>query len=242
VSGTLVDEIAATAWSVVIAVGPLAVLFLFFQLFLLKLPREQVAEILTGTMLAAAGLFLFLLGIGIGFLPFGRIIGADLAALHQPWLFAIAGLLVGFLTTLGEPAVRVLADQVEDASNGSIHKSLVLYTICIGVALAVGLGVIRINYAIPVLYLLAPGYVLVIGLMWLSDKDFVGIAVDASGVATGPLANSFLLAFALGASAAMENQDPIVHGFGLVALIALAPIVTLVMLGVLVRLRTRKEG
>jgi Protein of unknown function (DUF1538) len=241
VSGALVDETAAAAWSVVIAVVPLAALFLAFQLFLLKLPRDHLGIILTGAMVAAVGLFLFLLGIGIGFLPFGRAIGAALATLDQPWLFVIVGLLLGYLTTWGEPAVRVLADQVEHASQGSIHKPLVLYAICTGVALMVGLGVLRLSYDIPLLYLLAPGYMLAIGLMWLSDKDFVGIAVDASGVATGPLANSFLLAFALGASAAMGSREPIVDGFGMVALIALAPIPPVMLLGVLVRLRNRAK-
>jgi hypothetical protein len=187
------------------------------------LPRQQVTDILVGSLIAAIGLFLFLLGIGIGFLPFGRATGAALAGLQQPWLFAIVELVLGILTTWGEPSVRVLADQVEDASNGSIDKSLVLYAICSGVALMVGLGVLRISYGIPLLYLLAPGYLLAIGLMWLRDPDFVGIAVDASGVATGPLANSFLLAFALGASAAIAGREPIVHGLGMVALIALAP-------------------
>jgi Protein of unknown function (DUF1538) len=172
VSGALVDEIAAAAWSVVIAVAPLGALFLAFQLFLLKLPRDHVGIIVTGAMVAAVGLFLFLLGIGIGFLPFGRAIGAALATLDQPWLFVIVGLLLGYLTTWGEPAVRVLADQVEHASQGSIHKSLVLYAICIGVALMVGLGVVRISYDIPLLYLLAPGYMLAIGLMWLSASPW----------------------------------------------------------------------
>ena len=240
-SGTLVDEITATAWSVVIAVAPLGALFLVFQLFLLKLPRQHLTDILVGTLIAAIGLFLFLLGIGIGFLPFGRAIGATLASLQQPWLFVIVGLLLGYLTTWGEPSVRVLADQVEAASQGSIDKSLVLYAICTGVALMVGLGALRISYDIPLLYLLVPGYLLAIGLMWLSDQDFVGIAVDASGVATGPLANSFLLAFALGAAAAMGGREPIVHGLGMVALIALAPIVPVMLLGVLVRLRDRAK-
>lgn len=240
-SGTLVNEITATAWSVVIAVAPLGALFLLFQVFLLKLPRQQVTDILVGSLIAAVGLFLFLLGIGIGFLPFGRAIGATLAALQQPWLFATVGLVLGFLTTWGEPSVRVLADQVEEASQGSIDKSLVLYAICSGVALMVGLGVLRISYDIPLLYLLAPGYLLAIGLMWLSDPDFVGIAADASGVATGPLANSFLLAFALGAAAAIAGREPIVHGLGMVALIALAPIIPLMLLGVLVRLRDRAK-
>lgn len=233
-------EIADTFWSVATAVLPLAVLFLVFQVFLLKLPRKQVTEILTGTAIAAVGLFLFLLGIGIGFLPFGRAMGEALGAMDKPWLFAFVGLFLGFLTTWGEPAVRVLADQVEDASNGSIHRLMVLHAICIGVALWVGLGLLRISFGIPLLYLLVPGYLLVVGLMWFSDKDFVAIAVDAGGVATGPLANSFLLALALGASASMGGQEPTLHGFGLVALIALAPIISVMMLGMVIRLKTRK--
>lgn len=238
---TWVNEIAATAWSVTFAIVPLAVLFLIFQIFLLRLPRRQVADILKGTAIAAVGLFLFLLGIGIGFLPFGRAVGEALAKLDQTWLFVLFGLLLGFLTTWGEPAVRILADQVEDASNGSIRGRLVLFAICIGVALWVGLGMLRIAYGIPLQYLIVPGYLLVIVLMRLSEKDFVAIAVDAGGVATGPLANTFLLALALGASAAMGDQDPIVHGFGFVALIALAPIISVMVLGLLVRLITRAQ-
>ncbi|MGE3150936.1 MAG: DUF1538 domain-containing protein [Pseudorhodoplanes sp.] len=236
-----IEEISGTAWSVTVAIVPLVVLFLIFQIFLLRLPLRQVADILKGTAIAAVGLFLFLLGIGIGFLPFGRAIGEALGALEQVWLFALIGLLLGFFTTWGEPAVRILADQVESASNGSIRGTLVLYAVCVGVALWVGLGALRIAYGIPLLYLVVPGYVLVIGLMRFSERDFVAIAVDAGGVATGPLANTFLLALALGASAAMGDQNPIVQGLGFVALIALAPIMSVMMLGVLVRLRTRAQ-
>ncbi len=238
---TWTAEIAATAWSVIFAIAPLVVLFLLFQFFLLRLPKRQVADILRGTAIAAVGLFLFLLGVGIGFLPFGRAIGEAFGALEQTWFIILAGSLLGFLTTWGEPAVRILANQVEEASNGSIHGTLVLYSVCIGVALWVGLGMLRIAYGIPLLYLIVPGYLLVIFLMRLSDRDFVAIAVDAGGVATGPLANTFLLALALGTSAAMGDQDPIIHGFGFVALIAVAPIISVMILGLLVRLKTREQ-
>jgi uncharacterized protein DUF1538 len=238
---TWTAEIAATAWSVIFAIAPLVVLFLLFQVFLLRLPKRQVADILRGTAIAAVGLFLFLLGVGVGFLPFGRVIGEAFGALEQTWFVILAGALLGFLTTWGEPAVRILANQVEEASNGSIHGTLVLYSVCIGVALSVGLGMFRIAYGIPLLYLIVPGYLLVIGLMRLSDGDFVAIAVDAGGVATGPLANTFLLALALGASAAMGDQNPIIHGFGFVALIAVAPIISVMVLGLLVRLKTREQ-
>src|SRR5690606_8713036 len=129
---------------------------------------------------------------------FGRAVGAALGALNGSWLLIAVGALLGFVTAWGEPAVRILADQVEEASNGSIRSSVVLHTICIGVAVWVGIGMLRISYDLSLLHLLLPGYGLAILLLWLSDKDFVGIAADAGGVATGPLANSFLLALALG--------------------------------------------
>ncbi len=238
---TLLEETGSIAWSVMMAVLPLAALFMVFQIFVLGLPRRDVRNILIGTLLAAAGLFLFLLGVTISFIPFGRAVGEALGALSQKWLLLPAGLLLGFVTTWGEPAVRILADQVEEASNGSISRALVLYAICIGVAVSGGLGLLRVGYEIPLLYLLVPGYVLVIAVLWFSDRRFVAIAADAGGVATGPLANTFLLALALGVSSSMGNQDPILHGLGLVALVALAPILSVLILGLLLRRKERHQ-
>ena len=234
-------ELGGLAWSVALAVLPLAALFLLFQLLFLKLPRREVSRILTGTLMASAGLFLFLVGVGIGFLPFGRAIGEAAGALPQKWLLVPFGIVLGFVTTWGEPAVRILADQVEEASTGSIRRSLVLWTVCVGVALAVGLGMLRIGYGIPLLYLLVPGYGLVVAIVGLSERRFVSIAIDAGGVATGPLANTFLLALAFGASAAVGAQNPLVQGLGLVALIALAPLISVMMLGLVVRWKERRK-
>lgn len=234
-------EIGRLAGSVALAVMPLAALFLAFQALFLKLPVREVSRILTGTLMASAGLFLFLMGVSIGFLPFGRAIGEAIGSFEQKWLLAPFGMVLGFVTTWGEPAVRILADQVEDASSGSIRKTLVVWATCVGVAVAAGLGMLRIGYGIPLLYLLVPGYGFVIAIMRWSDKNFVSIAVDASGVATGPLANTFLLALAFGASSAVGAREPLVQGLGLVALIALAPLVSVMALGMLVRGKARKE-
>ncbi|MCC6170755.1 MAG: DUF1538 domain-containing protein [Gammaproteobacteria bacterium] len=236
-----IEEIVTIGRGVTIAVTPLVLLFLLFQVFLLRLPLKQVADVLKGVLIAAAGLFLFLVGVGIAFLPFGRAVGEALGALEHSWLFAAIGVLLGFLTAWGEPAVRVLADQVEDASNGSIRSTMVLLAICMGVAVWVGIGMLRISHGIPLLWLLVPGYGLVLLLMGFSSREFVAIAADAGGVATGPLANSFLLALALGASSSAGGQDPILDGFGLVSLIALAPIMSVMALGLLVELKMRKR-
>lgn len=238
----VLEGFGATVLSVVAAVLPLVLLFVVFQILMLRLPRRPVVDILKGTLLASAGLLLFLQGVHIGFLPFGRALGEALGTLSHRWLLMPLGFLLGFLTAWGEPSVRILADQVEDASSGSIRHSTVLYAICTGVALIMSLGMLRIVFDIPLLYILVPGYLLVIVIIWFSDKEFLSIAVDAGGVATGPMANTFLLALALGISASMGDQNPIVHGLGLVALIALAPIISVMTLGFILNIKKyRKE-
>lgn len=228
-----------TAWSVVVAVLPLLLFFLVVQVLFLQLPVKEVSRILAGAAIASLGLFLFLLGVGIAFLPFGRVAGEALGALPQKWPMVAGGMLLGFVTARAEPAVGILAAEVEKATGGSIRRPLVLGAICAGVALLVAAGMARIAADIPLLYLLLPGYGAVVALMAFSTNEFVAVAVDAGGVATGPLTNSFLLAFALGASSAMGGRDPLMQGLGLVALIALAPILSIMALGVLVR---RKEN
>lgn len=236
---SFVDELYRTARGVALALLPLGGLFAVFQLVFLKLPRPEITRIVVGTLIAAVGLFLFLLGASVAFMPFGRLIGETFGALSsQVWMPLIFGAVLGFVTTWGEPAVRILAEQVEQASSGAIRQGVVLVAVCIGVAAAVAIGVVRIVFDVPLVWILVPGYALAIALLWISDRRFVAIAVDSGGVATGPLANTFLLALALGIAAVMPNRDPLVHGLGLVALIALAPIISVMLLGLVVRLKT----
>ncbi len=238
---SVLADFHTTVISVIAAVLPLVLLFVIFQVLMLRLPRRSVVNILKGTLLASFGLLLFLQGVHIGFLPFGRAIGEALGTLPHRWLLMPFGFFLGFLTAWSEPSVRILADQVEEASSGSIRQSTVIYAICVGVALIVGLGLLRIGYDIPLLYILIPGYLLVMVIIWFSDKEFVSIAVDAGGVATGPMANTFLLALALGVSSSMHGQDPIIHGLGLVALIALAPIISVMALGFILNIKKHRK-
>jgi nitrogen regulatory protein PII len=186
----MLELAAATAWSVAVAVAPLLLLFLVFQVLFLGLPVKEVSRILVGTLVAGAGLFLFLLGVSIAFLPFGKLIGEAVATLPSSWMVASFGAVLGFVTAWGEPAVRVLANEVEEASGGAIRGSMVLLAICVGVAASVAAGMLRIIHGIPLLWFVLPGYGLALAALWLSDRDFVAIAFDSGGVATGPLANS----------------------------------------------------
>lgn len=236
----MIEILFDTAGSVLVAVTPLIVLFLLFQALFLDLPVVEVKRVLSGTLVAALGLFLFLLGVGFGFLPYGRAIGEALGA-ASGWVLVLFGLFLGFLTTWGEPAVRILADQVEEASAGSIRRTVVIVAMSLGVAVAVAAGMLRITHGIPLSYFVVPGYLFVLAVMWLTEDEYVGIAIDAGGVATGPLANTFLLALALGAASTMEGNSPLLQGLGMVTLIALSPVITLMALGCLVRWKIRRK-
>jgi hypothetical protein len=234
---TIFNTVISTAVSVVEAVLPILAILAIFQALFLKLPRSYFINLLKGTLISALGLLLFLLGVQIGFLPYGQAIGQALGNFTHKWMVIPFGFLLGFITTWSEPSVRILCNQVEEASVGSIRKQTVLYAICIGVALFVALGMARVVYSIPLLYILIPGYSLAIIMLWFPKKEFVGIAFDAGGVATGPMANTFLLGIGLGLASVSNSENMLVYGLGLVALIALAPIISVMALGLIIRIR-----
>ncbi|NLA27451.1 MAG: DUF1538 domain-containing protein [Firmicutes bacterium] len=214
------------------AVLPLLVLLLLFRP-LLKLPRSLIKNTLKGLLIAFLGLILFLQGIKAGFLPIGREIGAALGSSSFAWSLIPVGLLLGFAATFAEPAVRILSSQVEKSSSGYIPSKLILYTLSISVALVTALGMIKLLYGFPIYYLVVPGYILALVMLKFSQPAFIGIAFDSAGVATGPIAVTLIMAVAVGAAAELEGRDPVLDGFGIIALIALAPILLVLILGII---------
>lgn len=226
---------------VVQAIIPLVIFFLIFQAAYLRYPNKYVVRLLAGMALTAVGLVLFLAGVFVGFLPAGQEIGRFFGSFEEKWMLISLGILLGFLATYAEPAVRILCYQVEKASTGYIKSQLMLYTLSIGVAVLVGVGMVRISYGIPLMHIIIPGYALAIFLLFVTDRDFIGISFDAGGVATGPMAVTFLMSVAVGAASMIEGRDPLIDGFGLIALIALAPIIFVMSLGVIIRLKRGGE-
>ncbi|MCL2150151.1 MAG: DUF1538 domain-containing protein [Dehalococcoidia bacterium] len=234
------NNLGDTALSVIQAVLPLLLILVLFQVLFLKLPASYVVNLLKGTAISAVGLLLFLQGINTGFLPYGQAIGQAMSSLAYRWLMIPFGLIIGFLTAWSEPAVRILCDQVEQASSGAIRKMVVLIAICLGVAIFVAVAMARMVYDIPLLYILIPGYALAIIMFWLTQKEFLAIAVDAGGVATGPITNTFLLSLGLGLSSASSDQNLATSGLGIIALVTLAPIISVMALGIVVRIKHRQ--
>jgi hypothetical protein len=232
--------LGSSAIEVVQTLAPLALLFVIFQITLLHQQRRTVIRMIQGLIYAGVGLVLFLVGVNGAFMPVGRLLGASIGASSHLWVLIPIGLFLGAVVVLAEPAVWVLTDQVRDVSGGSINRSMVLVFFSIGVSIAVGLAMLRVVSGLPLALFLIPGYAIAMLLMFLSPPLFTAIAFDSGGVASGPMSSSFLLAFTLGASAA-AGGDPFSDAFGIVALIAMTPLITIQLLGIIYKRRSTNE-
>ncbi|MBC2397436.1 DUF1538 domain-containing protein [Clostridium tetanomorphum] len=225
------------------AILPLLVILLVLQKVTFKLSKRDLRKLLTGFGFSFVGLFIFFLGVNAGFMDVGTSIGNNLVLLDNKAYIIIIGFILGVVTILAEPAVYVLTHQIEDITSGYVKRKVVLVPLAIGVGLAVALSVIRVLVLeINLWHYLLPGYFICILLMFFTPKLFVGIAFDAGGVATGPMTATFILAFIQGAANAFEGADLMVDGFGMIAMVAMTPILTLEALGLVFALKSKTKG
>lgn len=217
---------------IAVSLLPITVFFGLFQMFSLKLEKKTLSKILIGLVYTYIGLVLFLTGANVGFIPAGNALGTVLAALPYSWILIPLGMLIGYFIVKAEPAVYVLMKQVEELTDGAISGKAMQISLSIGVAVSVGLSMIRVLTGISVLWFLIPGYVIALGLTFLVPKIFTAIAFDSGGVASGPMTATFLLPLAQGACIAMGG-DVVRDAFGVVAMVAMTPLITIQILGVL---------
>lgn len=238
----LFDDIQGTLWQVFVALLPLIIVFVLFQTFTLKLPKRKVIAIFKGMFLVFLGLTLFLQGVHVGFFEAGEVLGKNIAMKEFNWILVPIGFLLGFASTMAEPAIRILNSEVEKVSGGHISKNIMLYTICIGVSVSVALSMLKIIYGIPLWLFLLPGYIIALILTKYVSKEFVAIAFDSGGVATGPMIVTFVMSMAVGVATKLPDRDPLLDGFGLVSLVALTPILAILVLGFLYDRKEKEDG
>ena len=230
------------AKEVAIALAPIVAFFFLFNAFYIKMPKKPLISISVGLLFTYLGLLLFLTGVNVGFMPVGNYIGKMIGSQEFNWILLPIAMLIGYFIVKAEPAVHVLNKQVEDLTAGSIPARAMELSLSIGVASSLGLAMIRVLTGISVMYFLIPGYVLALGLSFFAPKIFTSIAFDSGGVASGPMTATFLLPFAMGACEAIGGPERIVSdAFGVVAMVAMTPLITIQLLGVEYKFRTRKE-
>ncbi|MCM3719502.1 DUF1538 domain-containing protein [Fictibacillus phosphorivorans] len=228
---------------IAIALLPIVITFLVFQFLSFKMSNKKVKKILMGVLLTFIGLVLFLVGVNAGFMDVGNEIGHSIASHDNKAYVIVIAFVLGLVTILAEPAVHVLTHQIEDVTSGYVKRKAVLATLSIGVGLAITLSIIRI--LVPNLQLwhyLLPGYIIALALSYIVPKLFVGIGFDSGGVASGPMTATFILAFVQGAAEAVEGADVLKDGFGMIAMVAMTPIIALQVLGLIFKLKSKKGG
>ena len=226
-------------YEIAMALLPIILIFLFFQITLLKLPKQQVKRMLLGFLYTFIGLVIFMTGVNGGFSPVGQSLGMALGALGAKVLIPV-GLVLGAVVVCAEPAVWVLTEQVEQLSGGHIRRPIMLAALSISIALAVVMGMTRVVTGLSIWYFLLPGYTLALLLTRFCPPLFTAIAFDSGGVASGPMSTTFVLSLTLGAAMACGG-NPATDAFGMVAMIAMAPLVTIQILGLIFKYKESKK-
>ena len=226
----------------VFALGlPLYAVFLIFQLMTRRYHKRQIKRIAVGFAYTYIGLVLFLCGANVGFTPVGAYLGKELAGVSFHWALIPIGMLIGYYIVKAEPAIQVLNHQVETVTNGAISVKMMNRCMSIGVAVSVGLAMLRVLAGIPIHWFVIPGYIIALLLSRFVPDIFIGIAFDSGGVASGPMTSTFLLPLSIGACEAVGG-NLMTDAFGVVALVALTPLIAIQLMGVVYKLKTGKRA
>lgn len=223
---------------IAIALLPVIVFFLIFQILVLKLTKRKLFKITAGLIYTYIGLVLFLTGVNVGFMPAGNYLGQILAGLDAPWVLIPIAMVMGFFIVKAEPAVYVLNKQVEEITDGAISAKAMGMGLSIGVAVSLGIAMIRVLTGISILWFLIPGYTIALGISFFVPKIYTAIAFDSGGVASGPMTAAFLLPLAQGACVALGGNI-VTDAFGVVAMVAMTPLITIQVMGLYARITSR---
>ncbi len=216
---------------VALALGMIVACFIVCQIAFLRLPKRRLLRIAVGVIFTYIGLVIFLTGVEVGFMPIGYKLGTAMAATNKVVL-VVFGLVTGVLVVLAEPAIHVLNAQVETITGGLVSKKSMMLGLCIGVGSAIALSMIRIIFDFSLVYYVIPGYFISLALSLFVPPVYTAIAFDSGGVASGPMTSGFILPLATGVCVALQGEAAVMaDAFGVVALVAMAPLITIQLLG-----------
>lgn len=238
--GQFLHAIPTYGKEVFVAVFPIIIVFFVFQSVSRRFHRHQLMKMGVGFVYTYLGLVLFLTGANVGFMPAGRLLGASIVETDYKYLLVPIGMIMGYFIVLAEPAVHSLKKQVVEVTNGAISQKSVGYALSIGVAASVGISMLRVLTEAPVLPFLIIGYMVSLGISFFVPPIYTGIAFDSGGVASGPMTTTFILPFAVGACE-MLGGNIMTDAFGIVAMIAIAPLISIQILGLSSNIRKRRR-
>ena len=228
-------------WEMAVALAPIVVIFLIFQFVAIKMPFRNFMKVVVGILYTLGGLTLFLTGVNVGFASLGAILGQFMVANSAlRYLLIPLGAIMGWFIIAAEPAVYVLEKQIEEVSAGAIPGKAIKISLSIAIALAMALTMLRVLTGMSLMWFLVPGYTIALLLSFFVPDIYTAIAFDSGGVASGPMTATFMLQFVIGASAALGG-NVLRDAFGVVALVAMMPLISIQVVGVLFRKKRDEE-
>ena len=225
--------------------SPIVVVISVFQLAILRQPFPELLEVLMGVALVIIGLMLFVQGLEMGLFPIGEALAIAFARKGSLAWLLIFGFGLGFSTTVAEPALIAITQEAAIvaaqgdiiASGGKAQVSYALglrLTVAVSVGLAIAIGIIRTLRGWPVHYLIITGYVIVVLMTLIAPEEIVGIAYDSGGVTTSTVTVPLVTALGVGLASSIRRRNPMVDGFGMIALASLFPIIFVMGFGMIV--------
>ena len=224
-----------------ISIFPIILFFGIFLLIFKGMSKRKLIRIGIGLVYTYVGLVMFLTGVNVGFMPAGNYLGQVIAGLPYRWVIVPIGMLIGYFIVRAEPAVYVLTKQVEEITSGAVSAAAMEMSLSVGVAVSLGLAMTRVLTGVSILWFILPGYAIALMGSFFVPKIFTAIAFDSGGVASGPMTATFLLPFAMGACVSVGGNI-VTDAFGVVAMVAMTPLITIQVLGLVSRVRSARMG
>jgi len=222
-------------------VAPILIVIFFFQYIIIKKSVPQLPKIVTGIIMVIFGLYAFIIGLEMGLFPIGESIAFALTAMNNNGLIYLFGFLIGFSTTMAEPALLAIAIKAQEISEGMIKQNVLRIVVALGVAIGIGLGSYRLVSGDQIHYYIIAGYSLVIILTYFAPKYIVPIAYDSGGVTTSTVTVPLVAALGLGLAENIEGRNPLIDGFGLIAFASLFPMLTVMGYGIYAQYKIDKN-
>lgn len=210
---------------------PVALLVVFLQLVVVRVPSHLFARFGIGVALVIVGLFLFLVGVRLGLIPVGEYVGAHLPERVPPWLLVVVVLILGFVATVAEPDVRVLSGVVDSVTGGWLTSSILVLIIGAGLGFALAVAVLRQIIGTRIGLIFGVGYVVVLALFPFVSPEFIAISLDSGATTTGPLTVPLIMAIGLGVARTIGRRSSLDDGFGLIGIASLGPVILLAIIG-----------
>jgi len=218
---------------VVADVLPILGVIFFFQYVIIKKRVPYLPRILFGIVLVILGLYAFIVGLELGLFPIGETMALQLTERDNRLLIYLFAFLIGFSTTMAEPALLAIAIKVEEISAGKIRQLVLRISVALGVAVGIALGAYRIVAGDPIHYYIIVGYIAVIVLTYFAPRYIIPIAYDSGGVTTSTVTVPLVAALGLGLATNIEGRSPLIDGFGLIAFASLFPMITVMAYGII---------